>query len=610
MGRHTELDGLHTLPELINNSIERFGDHEALREFDRKTNTWMSVDYETLGEQILLWRKAFAKLGLKAGDRVAILMPNCIDHVYADQAALANGLIPVPLHAIDTPGASAFITIDSQAICLITNKLNRWQQIKGTGVAMPDLKFVLITDPENNDQASDDGLTQVHLIPELLKTAESYTKDLPPSPKASDLASIVYTSGTTGSPKGVMLTHENIVSNLKATLEKVSPTETDVFLSFLPLSHTFERTVGYYLPTSMGCTIVYNRSILLLAEDLKTVRPTVIISVPRVYERIFARVRDSLNKASSFKRYMFNWAVEIGWRKFCRQNHLPIEKSCRSWLDNIIGQTILNNVSSLLLSQFGGRLRIAISGGAALNAQVARVFCGLGLPIIQGYGMTETSPIISGNCIEENQPHTVGRPFGEMEVRLADNGEIQLRGPSVMKGYWHRPDDTKASFTEDGWLKTGDIGEFNEQGLLQIKGRIKEIIVTSTGEKIPPADLELTIETDPLFAQTMVLGEMKPYLSLIAVVHPDEWTKLATSLGLDPADPEALNSPAAKVAALKRAKLAAKDFPNYALPRAIHLTTEPWTIENGLLTPTLKLKRGPLNAHFKQVIEKLYATHG
>ena len=271
---------------------------------------------------------------------------------------------------------------------------------------------------------------------------------------------------------------------------------------------------------------------------------------------------------------------------------------------------LLKRVASMLQAQFGGRLRIAISGGAALNPKIARTFCGLGLPIIQGYGMTETSPIIAGNCVELNQPETVGKPFCNLEVRLGESNEIQVRGPSVMKGYWRRPEDSAAAFSKDGWLKTGDVGEFTANGLLKIKGRIKEIIVTSTGEKVPPADLESAIETDPLFAQTYILGENKPYISLIAVVDPAEWQRLTDSLGLEPTGPESLASPTAKTAALKRAKAAASDFPNYALPRAIVLTKDPWTIENGLLTPTLKLKRGPLSQRFKKEIEQLYATHG
>lgn len=597
------LENLTTLPQLLVNSVERYGEREALRQFDKETKSWHSLSYAQLMARVMEWRRAYAAMNLERGTRIGILMPNSIDHACADQAALANGLVPVPLHAIDTPGASAFILSDSRAKVLVTNKLTRWKQIKAAGGDLQDLTAVIITEDEVDDETG-----MVRGLSEWL-AAGAHVVELPEGPKEDDLAGIVYTSGTTGRPKGVMLTHGNIVSNVKATLECVFPQVGDIFLSFLPLSHTFERTAGYYLALATGCTIAYNRSVLLLADDLKTIRPTVIISVPRVYERIFARVQDKLKKSRPAARYLFDWAVEIGWRDFCRRNHLPVEHTGRAWLDGLM-RPLVRKVSSTLLDQFGGRLRIAISGGAALSNKVARTFCGLGLPIIQGYGMTEASPIIAGNNRTLNQPDTVGKPFNNVEVRLGEGDEIQIKGPSITRGYWNRPDGTADAFTEDGWFRTGDVGGFNELGLLSIKGRIKEIIVTSTGEKVPPADLEAAIETDPLFSQCYVIGENRPYLSLITVVNPDEWASFAKSCGVDPADPASLDNPSVKTSALKRAKTAAGEFPHYALPRAVVLTQEPWTIENGLITPTLKLKRGPLSKKFANVIAQLYATHG
>lgn len=597
------LENLTTLPQLLVNSVERYGEREALRQFDKETKSWHSLSYAQLMARVMEWRRAYAAMNLERGTRIGILMPNSIDHACADQAALANGLVPVPLHAIDTPGASAFILSDSRAKVLVTNKLTRWKQIQAAGGDLQDLTAVIITEDEVDDETG-----MVRGLSEWL-AAGTHVVELPEGPKEDDLAGIVYTSGTTGRPKGVMLTHGNIVSNVKATLECVFPQVGDIFLSFLPLSHTFERTAGYYLALATGCTIAYNRSVLLLADDLKTIRPTVIISVPRVYERIFARVHDKLKKSRPAARYLFDWAVEIGWRDFCRRNHLPVEHTGRAWLDGLM-RPLVRKVSSTLLDQFGGRLRIAISGGAALSSKVARTFCGLGLPIIQGYGMTEASPIIAGNNRTLNQPNTVGKPFNNVEVRLGEGDEIQIKGLSITRGYWNRPDATADAFTEDGWFRTGDVGGFNELGLLSIKGRIKEIIVTSTGEKVPPADLEAAIETDPLFSQCYVIGENRPYLSLITVVNPDEWASFAKSCGVDPADPASLDNPSVKTAALKRAKTAAGEFPHYALPRAVVLTQEPWTIENGLITPTLKLKRGPLSKKFANVIAQLYATHG
>ena len=604
--RFEALSQLKTLDQFIPARAKIAPHTEALRQFDRRTNTWERVSYRDLDERIQQWRKAFCKMGLKHGDRVAILLPNGVDAVCCDQAVLANGLVPIPLHAIDTAGSSAFIIADSQATVLVTNRQNRWDSIYLTHTVMPYLKDVIFTD-ESSPESRQDGVNHWDLE-SWLATGHDVT-ELPQGPSEDDLAAIVYTSGTTGKPKGVMLTHKNVVSNVINTLKTVYPKPGDVFLSFLPVSHTFERMAGYYLALGMGCTIVYTRSIQQLAEDFRIVRPNVIISVPRIYERIFAKVQAKLARESKFVRFLFNWAVEVGWRRFCAHYRLPTQQGTLSVLDPIVWPILERLVSKTLLNQFGGQLRIAISGGAAMNPKVAKAFCGLGLPIIQGYGMTESSPIIAGNSLTYNHPSTVGKPLPETQVRLGEDNEIQVKSPSVMKGYWNRPQASREAFTDDGWLKTGDVGEFDREGFLKIVGRIKEIIVTSTGEKVPPADLELAIEIDPLFDQAFVIGENRPFISSIVVLNKEEWKKLASTLDLDPNDPESLIATVTRNAVLKRIKAAAKGFPQYALPRNVCMTLEPWTIENGLITPTLKLKRKALSEKFAPQIQTLYAGH-
>lgn len=604
--RFQALCQLKTLDQFVPARAKIAPHTEALRQFDRRSNSWERISYRDLDERIQQWRKAFCKLGLQRGDRVAILLPNGVDAICCDQAVLANGCVPVPLHAIDTAGSSAFIIADSQASVLVTNRQSRWDAIYLTHTVMPNLRHVIFTE-ESSPESRQDGVQQWDLE-SWLATGHGVT-ELPAAPNEEDLAAIVYTSGTTGRPKGVMLTHKNVVSNVINTLKTVSPRPGDVFLSFLPLSHTFERMAGYYLALGMGCTIVFTRSIQQLAEDFRIVRPNVIISVPRIYERIYAKVQNKLARESKFIRFLFSWAVEVGWRRFCRKYGLPITEESFAFLDPIVWPILERLVSKTLLNQFGGQLRIAISGGAALNSKVAKAFCGLGLPIIQGYGMTESSPIIAGNSLSYNHPSTVGKPLPQTQVRLGEDNEIQVSSPSVMKGYWNRPQATREAFTEDGWLKTGDVGEFDSEGFLRIVGRIKEIIVTSTGEKVPPADLELAIEIDPLFEQAYVIGENRPFISTIVVLNKEEWRKLAETLDLDPNDPESLMATVTRNAILKRIKSAVKDFPQYALPRNVHMTLEPWTIENGLLTPTLKLKRKVLAEKFAPQIQALYAGH-
>ncbi len=608
--RLADLKECATLDKFIPLRARLTGGEIALKQFNRTLNAWDAISYLELNERIIEWRKAFASLGLQRGTRVSILLNNSVDHVLADQATLANAMIPVPLHAIDTPGSQAFILADSGAECLVTNKLERWQAIEAAGENLSAVKTVILTDEISPAHQSGRG-PRIYGIDDFLGLGQQAVL-LPEGPTPDDLAAIVYTSGTTGRPKGVMLTHGNIVSNVIATLEHIAPAPQPgyVFLSFLPLSHTFERTAGYYLPLGMGCTIVFNRSIMLLNEDFKIAHPDVLISVPRIYERIYARIIDRLSKQSAFVRFLFNTCVDVGWRRFCRANRLPVPASSLSWLDPFVWPFLKKMVATKVAMQFGGRLKVAIAGGAALNHKVARLFCGLGIPPIQGYGMTEASPIIAGNSLTLNQPETVGRPFPNVEVRLApETHEIQVRAPSVMKGYWNRPDDTAKVLSPDGWLSTGDVGEFNELGLLRIRGRIKEIIVTSTGEKVPPVDLELALETDPLFAQTYVVGEARPFISFVAVLNVEKWKELAAKLGVAPNDQLALQSNAVRSAVLKRARAAAAEFPHYALPRNVVLTLEPWTIENGLLTPTLKLKRKPLSEKFAAQIEEMYLSH-
>ena len=402
-----------------------------------------------------------------------------------------------------------------------------------------------------------------------------------------------------------MLTHRNVVSDVKAVLQRIQPTVEDVFLSFLPLSHTFERTAGYYLPMASGACVVYARSVAQLSEDLRNVRPTVLVSVPRIYERVQARLQEVL-ATSPLKARLFAWTEAVGWRRFCRQQGLPVPSSSWSMFDGFVWSLLDKLAAQPLLAQFGGRLRVAVSGGAPLSPAVARCFLGVGMPLVQGYGMTETSPVVACNLPTDNDPATVGRALPGVEVRIGENRELQVRGPSVMKGYLNRPEDTAKVLSPEGWLGTGDQAAI-EDGRIRILGRIKEIIVTSTGEKVPPGDLELALMGDPLFEQAFVLGEQRPFIAAVVVMNPQVWAQLAQSLQLDPKDPASLQAPAAVKAALARIQQAAASFPHYAVPRRVWLTLDPWTIENTMMTPTLKLKRNNLMTRFAAEIERLYA---
>ena len=622
-------DGLgqvQTLPQLLAWRAQRTPDGEAYRAFDDAGQRWCSTSWAQAHERIKHWSQALATLALPAGARVALLLPNGLDAVTLDQAAMALGHVPVPLHAIDNPASLGYIVADSEASLLVVQELAQWQRIRDLDMAFPELRAVVVASgtaeelpdarhmqQESAPNAIAPGTAAGNASIPVLALADwlARAKNRPPMhtpPCAADLAGIVYTSGTTGKPKGVMLTHRNVMSDVKAVMARIQAMPDDVFLSFLPLSHTFERTGGYYLPMAAGSCVAYARSVALLAEDLQTVRPTVLVSVPRIYERVYARLLETL-APSRAKTGLFNAAVAKGWQRFCAVQGLPCAPSEEAkaaglwkWLPWPLLQAL---VAKPLLARFGGRLRVAVSGGAPLSPAIARCFLGLGLPVVQGYGMTETSPVVSVNTLTDNDPASVGRALPGVEVRIGENRELQVRGAIVMRGYWKRSEDTANTVDSEGWLATGDQADI-EHGRIYIRGRIKEIIVTSTGEKVPPADLELAITTDPLFAQAFVVGEGRPFIACVAALDAGEWQRLAQSLKLKASDPASLEAPAAVRAVLERIRSASSHFPHYAVPRAVYLTLDTWTVENAFMTPTLKLKRKPLTAHYSDAIEALY----
>ncbi|WP_020649146.1 AMP-dependent synthetase/ligase [Solimonas variicoloris] len=586
-----------TLSALFAARVAATPDTPAYRQFDAARGQWQALSWSTMAARVDAWRRALGGLQLAAGARVAILLPNGLDAVAVDQACLACGYVPVPMHAIDNPASIAYILGDSDASVLIVAGAAQWAAIAAAGGATPQLRQVVLA---GADETVPDGATvPVARAAEWLAAAAALP--LPPAPaQPDDLAAIVYTSGTTGRPKGVMLTHRNVVANVEAVMAHFRVEAGDVFLSILPLSHTFERTIGYYLAVAAGAEVVYVRSIAKIAEDLRTVRPTIVVAVPRIYERLYAAVQDAQARSSALARWLFARAEAIGWRR-----HAPNTAGiAQRMLDAALWPLLDRLVARKLRAVLGGRVRIAVSGGAPLAPAVERCFVGMGVPLRQGYGMTESSPVVAANTVDDYRPGTVGRPLAGVEVRLGERDELQVRGPNVMRGYWKRPEDTQRTLLDGGWLRTGDQAAL-EDGRVRIIGRIKEIIVTSTGEKIAPGDLETAIIADPLFEQAFVIGDNRPFIAAFVVLEPGRWQALAAQLGV-PADASGLASKAARDAALQRIHAATASFPRYAMPRQVRLTLDKWTIENGLMTPTLKLKRNALEARLADAVAEVY----
>jgi long-chain acyl-CoA synthetase len=586
-----------TLDGLFVQRVKRSPDRVAYR-FHERDSGWGSLTWGEMGESVARWRQALAEESLGPGDRVGVLLRNCPEWVMFDQAALSLGLVTVPMYTDDRADNAAYIIQDAAVKVLLVQDLGRWRRVaEALGDSAYPLRVILLEGRAGAEQAA-------AADPRVVVAGQWLPESAPPlQPRETDtrsLATIVYTSGTTGRPKGVMLSHHNILTNAHGGVTLIDVYQEDCFLSFLPLSHTLERTAGYYLPMMTGSQVAYARSVAQLGEDLQSIRPTVIIAVPRVFERVYQRIQDQMAKRPAPVRALFNLAVKAGWRQFLR------DQGRGGWHPRLLLWPLLRRkVASPVLAKLGGRLRAAVSGGAPLPTGVAHTFIGLGLPLLQGYGLTETSPVIAVNPLKDNIPESVGVPIRGIQVRIGPDDELLVKGDTVMLGYWNNHAATARVLDQDGWLHTGDQAHIAD-GHIYITGRLKDILVLSNGEKVPPADMEMAIAMDPLFDQAMVLGEGRSYLTALLILNADLWGGLAREYGLDPDDAKSLEDPRLLKDMLKRVRLALRDFPGYAKIRRAALTLEPWTVENGLLTPTLKVKRPQVVDRFRETIDHLY----
>lgn len=586
-----------TLPGLFRLRAARSPDAIAYKYFDAQTARWRDSTWAQTAVDVARWQTALLREGFAPGERVAILLRNCREWVLFDQAALALGLIVVPLYLDDSAENIAYILNDAGASCVLLEDAEHWRLLCSAPEALRSLRCVVTLE----DLSGSTRDPRVRWAGQWLPPSAD---PLPACPCQPDqLATIVYTSGTTGRCKGVMLSHRNILWNAHAALQYVPAYPDDVFLSFLPLCHTLERTIGYYLAMMAGATVAHARSVALLADDLISVRPTVLISVPRIFERVYNKVQDQLQRKLPLARRLFHLAVRAGWSRFEYRQHRGPWQPVQLLLP-LLERLIADKVTA----KFGGRLRVAVIGGAPLSAPLARFFIGLGLPLIQGYGLTETSPVISANPAADNDPASVGVILPDIEVRVAASGELQVRGPGVMLGYWNNPAATAQLIDADGWLHTGDQVRLTNNHLY-ITGRLKEIIVLANGKKIPPADMEAVILLDPLFDQLMVVGEGRPFLSVLAIPNRDQWRTLCERHALAPEAPANFQDRRVLNEVLARIAARTQGFPGFAQVRRIALDSTPWTAANGLLTPTLKLKRHKISEVFASRIEQLYLGH-
>ncbi len=529
--------------------------------------SWRDVTAGGLAKEIARWQAAFRREGLAPGDRIALCARNGVDWAAIDLAALGLALVVVPLYVEDNAENIAWCVADADAKLVVVENVRLSHGVRKAGAESGRAPRIAVLRAEAALAEANGTVTAARLLP--ADGGEVEIQSLP----SDTLATICYTSGTAGRPKGVMLSHGNIIANVMSCRATRMARPADRFLSVLPLSHMFERTGGYYLPLSLGAQVVFARGIAHLADDLVTQAPTAMFAVPRIFERLATRIDHRL-AASPLKKALFDRCVHMGWR-IAQGNASPIARLVSGALHALVARPIL--------ASLGGRLRLVVVGGAPFDPALARRFIGLGLPLLQGYGMTEASPVISVNLERDNAPESVGPPLPGVQARTLESGELVVRGANVMLGYWRNDDATRASLDPDGWLHTGDLAEIRG-GKIYIRGRAKDILVMSSGEKLSPQDVELALLHDPVFEQVMLVGEGHPFPVLLAVTQERD-----------------------EKALLQRANEQLKGFPRWVRVRRVIATREPWDIENGFLTPTMKLKRPLLAACFKNRIEAAYA---
>ena len=587
----------HNLSDLFYERVRRSPEKVAYRYFDSNDENWKDLTWLDISKKVELWHTAFRHEGLAKGDRVAIMMGNCPDWVIFDQAAYSLGLVVVPIYTNDRTENIRYILENANIKVFFIEDLLNCKELLNSDVASELKDLIRIVTHQDISQYASPLLKQVeNWLPSYTETIECV--ELEPD----DLATIVYTSGTTGRPKGVMLSHNNIFSNAHAAAVFEYFDTSDIFLSFLPLSHMFERTAGYYMPMIIGAEVAYARSIEKLGEDLISIKPTILVTVPRIFERVYNKIHDQLKNKSSIAQGLFSLAVNVGWHRF------QVQQKRESWHPKLLLWPILKKlVAGKILAKLGGNLQLAVSGGAPLSNEIAKTFIGLGLTISQGYGLTETSPVVSTNKLNNNDPFSVGQCMSNVEVKLGNNDELLVKGPTVMLGYWDNEEATKDVIDDDGWFHTGDIAKI-ENDHIYITGRIKEIIVMSNGEKIPPADIELAIGSDSLFEQVVVLGEAKPFLTAIITIEEDSWNELADKLSVS-SEASSLELDNVKAVFLERINKQLASFPGYTKIVRAHIVLKPWDIDSGLITPTLKLKRSKIYEKYSKEIAELYHGH-
>ena len=593
-----------TINQMIQNTIGQHGSETALSH--KVDKVYQDISYATLAERIKAFCLGLAELGLQKGDRVALLSENRPEWAITDLAILAGGGVTVPMFSTLTSAQVEYIVRDSGAKIICVSNERQLQKIKDWDANVPtSLQHIVIFDELQDDSMR--TFDQVCELGQQVENGDQVYQQASEAVEPSDLASIIYTSGTTGDPKGAMLTHSNFMSNVQAATGVVTIGTDDVFLSFLPLSHVFERMGGHYLPLSSGATIAYAESPFTIRQNMQEVRPTIMMSVPRVYEAMHERILNSVKEGSPTKQKIFHWSVGVGSKV-----SQAIQQKQKPSLGLSMKASIANKlVFEKLKAVTGGRLRFFVSGGAPLSKAIAEFFHAAGILILEGYGLTETSPVICVNRPDQWKFGTVGPMIPGIEMKIAADGEILSRGPHIMQGYFNKPSDTAEAIDADGWFYTGDIGEVDEEGFLTITDRKKNLLILSNGKNVAPQPIENQLKQSPYISEIMLLGDQRRTITALIVPNYDAIKEFAEEQQLEAADIPALLQ-TQEVQRLIRGEINqySGDFADFERVRMFTLMEKEFSEESGEMTPTLKLKRPIIMENHKAAIDQMYGDDG
>lgn len=589
-----------TLAEVFLQAAKKHNRADALN--FKKDGKWQAISSDEVISNAENIAFGLYSLGLRKGDRVAILSHNSPDWTITDAGCQLSGVIDVPIYTTLAPNSVQYIIDDSGAKVFFLQDKASYERLAEVLAECESLqKIVLFECEESNEKCI--SLTELEKLgADLKKEQPDLIQDLAKSIDKDDIATLIYTSGTTGEPKGVMLTHRNIVSNLIDCGADFSFSEKDIPLSVLPLSHVFERT-AMYLYVHNGMSVYFAESIDKVADNLKEVRPTMFIGVPRIFEKVYAKAKLKASQDSNLKGKLFDWAIEVG-KEYARCLETGESASVFLKIKHSLADKI---VFSKLRDFFGGRLRFCITGGAALSESINYIFKGANISIMQGYGLTETSPVITTNTPLFSRVGTVGKTIRNVKVRIAEDGEIEAAGPGILVGYFNKPDATKDVFTQDGWFKTGDIGQIDSDGFLRITDRKKELFKTSGGKYIAPAMIEQMIKGSQYVNQVVLVGNERKFAAALIVPNyePLEIYAKQNNLNLKTPADYCKNEKIIKLLEQEVENLT-KSLSNYEKVKRIALLEKELTVESGELTPTLKIKRRVIDEKFRYIIEEFY----